>query len=273
MKKAYGTLILSIFFLCIISVPCIAGDISIFPPDKAEIDNTISRPLFAEASEDITDKEEYEEDEDYLEEEEDDVQIADPFEPVNRFFFKVNDKLYFWVLKPVAKTYAAILPEKARIGVRNFFNNLATPIRLVNNLLQWKFRPAGQELLRFGVNSTVGILGLRDYARDRMDLTMKDEDFGQTLGVWGIGPVVYINWPVLGPSSLRDSIGAAGDYFLDPVSYVSPTLDRLAIRAGDKVNRTSLVIGDYEKIKKDAIDPYSAFKDIYSQYRQSKINR
>jgi phospholipid-binding lipoprotein MlaA len=256
--------------LVLISVPCIAGDISIFPPDKAEIENTIPKPLFAEASDNFTDKEE---DEDYLEEEENDVKISDPFEPINRLFFNINDKLYFWVLKPVAKTYAAIIPEKARISVRNFFNNISTPVRLVNNLLQWKFRPAGNELLRFGVNSTIGVLGLFDYARDHMELTMKDEDFGQTLGVWGMGPVVYINWPVLGPSSLRDSIGAAGDYFLDPVSYVSPTLDRVAIRAGDTVNRASLSIGDYEKIKKDAIDPYSAFRDIYSQYRKSKINR
>ena len=134
-------------------------------------------------------------------------------------------------------------------------------------------KSAGNELLRFGVNSTVGMLGLYDVARDEMGIKVQDEDFGQTLGVWGAGPVFYITWPVLGPSNVRDSIGLAGDYFLDPVNYVNPLLDSYAIKAGDAVNKTSLVIGDYEEIKKDAIDPYAAFRDIYYQYRESKIER
>ena len=214
---------------------------------------------------------EEEEDLDYLDEEED--EISDPLEPMNRVFFAFNDQLYFLLLKPVARGYSFILPEGVRISIRNFFDNIETPIRLVNNLLQFKFKSAGNELLRFGVNSTVGVLGLFDIAQNHMDIKAQDEDFGQTLGKWGFGPGFYITWPILGPSSLRDSVGYAGDYFLDPVNYIDPEIDRYAIKIGDQVNRTSLVIGEYEEIKKDAIDPYAAIRDIYHQYRKSKIDR
>jgi phospholipid-binding lipoprotein MlaA len=101
---------------------------------------------------------------------------------------------------------------------------------------------------------------------------MQQEDLGQTLGAWGLGPGFYITLPVLGPSSLRDSVGLVGDYFADPVNYINPYLfDRVSIKAGDRVNRTSLRIGDYEEIKKDAIDPYIAIRDIYHQYRKKKV--
>ncbi len=199
--------------------------------------------------------------------------IADPLEPVNRVMFHFNDKLYFWLLKPVARGYAAIVPEDVRISVRNFFNNVSTPVRLVNNLLQLKIKGAGTELLRLGVNSTMGMLGLYDVAKNEMDISINDEDFGQTLGVWGLGPGFFINWPFIGPSSLRDTAGSAGDYFLEPLNYLNPAINRTAVKAGDSINRTSLSLSDYEGIKKDAIDPYNAVKDIYYQYRKSKIDR
>ncbi len=213
------------------------------------------------------------EDEDYLDYPEEDEGIADPLEPVNRVFFYFNDRLYFWVLKPAARGYAAVVPEGARISVRNFFNNITSPVRFVNCVLQLKPASAANELVRFGINSTAGILGLFDVARDELGIKMQEEDLGQTLGVWGAGPGFYINWPVLGPSSLRDSIGYIGDSFLDPVNYVTPPLDRYSIAAGDRVNRISLRLGEYEEIRKDAIDPYAAFRDIYYQYRQSRIAR
>ena len=215
----------------------------------------------------------YEEDEDtdYMEDEED--KIADPIEGFNRVMFHINDKLYFWFLKPVAKGYSKIMPERIRIGIRNMFNNLRFPIRVVNNLLQLKGREAFNEYSRFGLNSSLGLLGFFDIAKNQAGVPAHDEDFGQTLGKWGLGPGFYITWPILGPSSLRDTFGFVGDYFLDPVTYVEPTIDRIAITAGDKINRTSLVIGDYEEIKKDALDPYLAIRDIYHQYRQSKIDR
>lgn len=209
------------------------------------------------------------EDEYYLEEE----HISDPFEPLNRIAFQFNDKLYFWVLKPIARGYSKIVVEDVRIAVRNFFNNIGTPVRFVNNLLQLKFKPAGNELLRFGINTSVGVLGLFDVARDNAGIQMQDEDLGQTLGVWGASPGFYITWPFLGPSSLRDTLGYAGDYFLDPVNYVNPVVNQYAIKIGDRVNRTSLSIGEYEDIKKEALDPYSAVKDIYHQYRKSRVDR
>lgn len=266
-------------------IPASYRSINLFPDrglqgeDIMETDSMDPRTseLYAMEEESVAE----EEDPDYLDEEEDldyleeetEIDVADPLEPVNRIFFQFNDKLYFFVLKPVARGYSAIVPEEIRFSVRNFFTNLATPVRFVNSLLQFKIKAAGTELLRLGINSTFGMLGLYDVARDEMDIKMQDEDFGQTLGVWGAGPVFYINWPFLGPSSLRDSIGLAGDYFLDPVNYVSPDLDRYAIKGGDIVNKTSLVIGDYEEIKKDALDPYAAFRDIYYQYRESRIER
>jgi phospholipid-binding lipoprotein MlaA len=213
-----------------------------------------------------------EEDLDYLEEEEEDL-IPDPLEPLNRASFYFNDKLYFWFLKPVATGYSTFVPEGVRIAVRNVFRNIASPVRIVNNLLQFKFKSAGNELVRFGANSTFGVLGLVDFAEKEMGIKMQDEDFGQTLGKWGLGPVFYINWPVLGPSSVRDSLGLAGDYFLDPVSYVNPSFDRFAIKSGDLVNKASLSIGQYEDLKKDTFDPYIAVRDVYYQYRKSKISR
>ncbi|MBW2026494.1 MAG: VacJ family lipoprotein [Deltaproteobacteria bacterium] len=109
--------------------------------------------------------------------------IPDPLEPINRIFFVFNDKLYFWFLRPVARGYKKVVPERARVGVRNFFSNLLTPIRLVNCLLQGKFKAAGTETLRFIINSTVGFLGLEDVAKKEGHLSRQDEDLGQSLGV------------------------------------------------------------------------------------------
>jgi phospholipid-binding lipoprotein MlaA len=201
---------------------------------------------------------------------EDDI-IADPIEPVNRLFFFINDKLYYIVLKPVTETYAFILPEGFRIAFRNFFNNLSTPVRFVNNLLQFKVKSAGNELLRLLVNTTGGVLGLRDYAKEEMNLPMQDEDLGQTFGFWGLEPVFYLNLPIFGPSSMRDAVGKAGDHFLDPISYIDPSSDRIAIKAGDRVNRSSLVLGEYEKFTKEAFDPYIAVRDAYYQHRIREI--
>ncbi len=147
--------------------------------------------------------------------------VRDPLEPVNRLFFAFNDKLYFWVVKPVAKGYDAVMPVPVQTGIRNFFANLRTPIRLVNNLLQGELRGAGTELGRFLLNSTVGVAGIFDVADARFNLSPRVEDLGQTLGRYGLGDGFYICWPVFGPSSLRDSIGLAGDSYLSPLSYLT----------------------------------------------------
>ena len=215
-------------------------------------------------------------DEDFFEEEfeEEELQVADPLSPWNRAMFHFNDKLYFWALKPLARGYKAIAPDFIRTGVKNFFRNITTPIRLVNCILQAKGNAAAVELSRFVVNTTIGVLGFGSPADKYPRLIPPDsEDLGQTLGNYGLGNGFYLVWPILGPSTLRDSIGRAGDFFLDPVSYVEPTEASIGIRAFDTVNNTSFRIGDYESLKKSAIDPYTALRDIYLQIRKNKIKK
>jgi phospholipid-binding lipoprotein MlaA len=198
--------------------------------------------------------------------------IADPIEPVNRAMFHVNDKLYFWVLKPVARGYGFVVPEKGRIAVRRFLSNLTTPVRFVNAVLQFKFDAAGKELSRFAINTTVGVLGFGDPARNRWNLRKHEEDFGQTLGVYGSGPGFYITWPLLGPSSLRDTFGLVGDFLVNPMSYIFPNNPELSVGlyAYSRVNETSLTIGDYEEVKKE-LEPYIFLRNAYHQHRESAI--
>jgi phospholipid-binding lipoprotein MlaA len=198
-------------------------------------------------------------------------EINDPLEPLNRAFFVFNDKLYFWVLKPTANAYAFFVPEWGRTRVRNVFNNIKAPVRLVNALLQLKMHKFAAELSSFILNSTVGLAGLFDIAVRHPELNTSAEDLGQTFGSYGMGEGFYLVLPVLGPSSLRDTVGLAGDSFLDPVSYISPFRDEVAVRAFDQVNETSFRIGDYEDIKESALDPYISIKDIYRQYRRNKV--
>ncbi len=199
--------------------------------------------------------------------------IWDPIEPVNRAVFVFNDKLYFWVIKPAARGYNFIVPEKGRVAVDRFFTNLTTPVRFVNSLLQLKLGKAGSEVVRFVVNSTVGVLGFMDPARDRWNIYLHDEDLGQTFGRYGSGPGFYLVLPVLGPSSLRDGAGRAGDLFLKPTTYIfrDDTLAGIGVTAYENFNSISLKIGVYEGLKKDAIDPYSYIRDSYHQYRENKV--
>jgi len=203
--------------------------------------------------------------------EEEVVQIADPLSPWNRAMFHFNDKLYFWVLKPVTRGYRAVIPTPVRSGVKNFFYNLTAPIRMVSCILQGKGRAASAELTRFLINSTVGVLGFGNPAKRWPELNPSEEDLGQTLATYGIGNGFYIVWPILGPSTLRDSVGMIGDWFLNPVSYVDPIEAYLEIRAVETVNQTSFRIGDYESLKEAAIDPYVSFRNAYIQYRKKKV--
>jgi phospholipid-binding lipoprotein MlaA len=203
--------------------------------------------------------------------EEDKVQVSDPLAFWNRAMFHFNDKFYFWVLKPVARGYRAVVPSLVRIGVKNFFTNLTTPIRLANCILQWKWRAANAEFARFMLNSTVGVLGFGNPAKKYPKLNSSEEDLGQTLGAYGIGNGFYLVWPVLGPSTLRDSVGLVGDGFLNPVYYVKPIEAALGIKAYEILNETSFKIGDYESLKKAAINPYEALRDAYIQHRESKV--
>ncbi|MEW6426610.1 MAG: VacJ family lipoprotein [Thermodesulfobacteriota bacterium] len=199
------------------------------------------------------------------------VDLPDPFEPVNRVFFHFNDKVYFWALKPASRVYGTVIPQDLRICIRNAFHNLLAPVRVVNNLLQGKIGESTIEVMRFAINTTAGIGGLVDLAGSGFGLRASNEDLGQTLGHYGAGGGWYFCWPLIGPSSLRDTIGMAGDSFLDPVGYLE-FWETMAVKSGNRVNTTSLRIGEYEEFKASAVDPYVAMRQAYSQYRQASID-
>jgi phospholipid-binding lipoprotein MlaA len=197
--------------------------------------------------------------------------IVDPLEPWNRAMFTFNDRLYFWVMKPTANLYNFFIPEWGRIRVRNAVDNVAFPVRFVNSVLQLRFHAAAAELGRFVVNSTAGIGGMFEIVKANPDIGTGDKDMGQTLGRYGIPDGFYIIWPFLGPSSFRDSVGYAGDYFLTPENYITPVQDSLAVEGYERVNDVSLKIGDYEDFKESAVEPYIAMRNAYYQYRKSKV--
>ena len=200
--------------------------------------------------------------------------IADPLEPWNRFVFQFNDDFYIYVFKPVAQGYNWLVPRPVRSSIRNLFHNLMMPVRFVNDLLQLKFESAAIEIARFGVNTTAGVAGFFDIASDYLNLKSPDEDFGQSLGFYGMPHCLYVVWPFIGPSSLRDTLGLAGDSFLDPVNYLVPGAEWIfATHAYQYFNDGSLRLGDYEDWKKSAIDPYTSQRDAYYQYRKRQVEQ
>jgi phospholipid-binding lipoprotein MlaA len=201
------------------------------------------------------------------------VQIADPLEPYNRVMFQINDKLYFWLLKPMAQGYNFVVAEDFRICFSNFFSNVLTPLRLVNCLLQGKFKNAETEVLRFVVNSSIGILGFGDPGKQMFNMDISNEDFGQTLGVWGFGHGFYIVWPLVSSSSLRESVGFAVDLWANPIAYLETSGATLGVGLYRRFNDLSLRIGEYEAIKEAALEPYSAVRNGYIQFRNTLVEK
>jgi len=197
--------------------------------------------------------------------------VADPLEPVNRIMFGVNDILYFWVAKPILEVYKGVMPEPARVGIRNFFNNASTPARLVNCLLQGKNDAANTEFRRFAINTTAGVLGFGDPALDEYGLKPVKEDLGQTLAIYGVDEGFYIVWPLFGPSTARDTLGMVGDQFLNPLRYVDPREVSIGISVVKGMNAGSFQIGKYEDFKAQAVEPYVAMREFYIQYRHKQI--
>ncbi|MBU1343840.1 MAG: VacJ family lipoprotein [Proteobacteria bacterium] len=197
--------------------------------------------------------------------------IADPLYYFNYVMYSFNDFLYFAAIKPIATGYKAIMPTPIRRGVNNFFHNLLFPVRFINNLLQGEIKDAGTEFQIFLINTTVGGLGFGQVAQNKLNLHTSNEDLGQTLGSYSIGNGFYLVLPILGPSTLRDTVGLVGDYFLTPVNYVEPWELSTGIKAYDTINATSFRIGDYEALKKAALDPYIAIRNAYIQQRSEKV--
>ncbi|MEW6076798.1 MAG: VacJ family lipoprotein [Thermodesulfobacteriota bacterium] len=198
-------------------------------------------------------------------------EVFDPLAGYNRVMTTVNDRLYYWVLKPIARGYKFVLPEPIRVSIGRFFVNLGFPVRLVNNLLQFKLQRAGAETARFVVNTTAGIAGFWDPASNWMDLPVYDEDFGQTLGNFGMGGGFHVVLPLFGPSNVRDACGKVADWFLNPVHYIEDSEARAAITTVNMVNGTSLRIGQYEALTQDSLDLYILLRDSYESNRNKNI--
>jgi phospholipid-binding lipoprotein MlaA len=216
----------------------------------------------------LEDEEEIYDDEDEFAEEE---EVSDSLEPWNRAMFVFNDKLYFMVMKPVAENYRDIFPQTVRIYTANFFTNLYFPVRFLNSLLQGKGEAMEREFARFLANSTVGVLGFGNPAENNENIKISDEDFGQTLGRYGVGDGAYVVWPFWGPSTLRDTAGDVCDQFADPLSYVGPMGTSVGTTVLKKTNSLSFKLGDYEAFKKAAFEPYLAVRNAYFQSRTKKI--
>ena len=202
--------------------------------------------------------------------------VKDPLQPYNRAIFTFNDKAYHYFIKPIYTGYNSMIPEKARVSVRNFFTNVKMPVRFFNCLFQGEFKGVGTELARFVINSTVGVAGFFDPAKSKFHLEKQERDFGQTLAKHKMNSGVYIVWPFLGPSTVRDTAGLAGDAALNPLTWISyfflTPLESFGNYSYDTVNDLSIDKGTtYENITKPAIDPYIALQDAYVQNRIKKI--
>lgn len=199
-------------------------------------------------------------------------EASDPLEPVNRAVYTFNDKLDRVLLKPVAQGYEKVVPATARTGVRNFFNNLYEPLNVLNNALQGKGHDAVKDTMRFGFNTTFGVLGLIDVASG-WDLPRRQEDFGQTFAVWGAGEGWYLMLPLLGPSTGRDALGLIPEYELDPIRYIADdTTTRFAARGLFLISKRADLLSASKVLDTAALDPYLQVREAYRQQRWNLIH-
>jgi phospholipid-binding lipoprotein MlaA len=204
------------------------------------------------------------------EEFEDEVTEYDPWEPFNRKMFEFNRQVDRYVLKPVARVWNFVVPELAQQSLANAFDNIAMPRRLVNSLLQLKIEGAGRELARFFINISMGVGGFFDAATD-LGIPRSDEDTGQTLGHYGVGPGPYLVLPFLPPLTVRDGFGFAADGAMQPIAYVAPFAADIGMLAGRTVNDRSLNLETFEEFEAMTFDLYSATRNAYLQRRQRLI--
>src|SRR6185369_4392717 len=194
----------------------------------------------------------------------------DPYEGFNRTMFAVNEAVDTYAAKPVAQVYDKAVPLPVKAGVGNFFGNVGDLWIGVNGALQGKFGDAGIDFGRLLINSTVGIFGLFDVASE-LGLEKHDEDFGQTLAVWGAGDGGYLFWPIIGPRTVRDTAGWGVDITVDPVAYVYPISSSNGLRALRFVDiRASLLPAD-KVVEEAALDKYAYIRDAYLQRRRNQI--
>ncbi|MEJ0059876.1 MAG: VacJ family lipoprotein [Terricaulis sp.] len=199
--------------------------------------------------------------------------VYDPFEPFNRRMFAVHEAIDKAVLEPVARGYRAVTPQPVRTGVRNFLRNLRAPVVFANDVLQGEPDRAGNTFARFGLNTTVGLLGILDPATG-LGLERHDEDFGQTLAVWGVPSGPYLWVPILGPTTIRDGGGQIVDIAFNPLTYAE--YDGEAAVNGARIALTAVsaragVIEAVENVRENSVDPYVTFRTTYGLWRYSAI--
>lgn len=195
---------------------------------------------------------------------------TDPLEPFNRAMFSFNDAVDSAVMKPVAQGYRAVLPGFIRTGITNFFSNLEDVWITVNDLLQGKIRQGGEDFARFLFNSTFGLLGVIDVASD-IGLDKHNEDFGQTLGRWGLGSGAYLVLPFLGPSTVRDGFGLLLDLKADLVWTIDDVPTRNSLYATRLVSKRSDLLDATNILEQAALDKYSFVRDAWLQRRRNLV--
>jgi len=199
---------------------------------------------------------------------------SDPWEGFNEKMFSFNREVVDrFVLKPIATAWDFVLPNRVQQGVHNMFDNLAVVRRVVNNLLQAKFRGAGTETVRFTINSTIGLVGFFDVAKDGFGLEQSDEDTGQTFGAWGAGPGPYLVLPFLPPLTVRDGIGYVFDAAMTPYIYFIPWYANLGGTTTNTVNERSLNLDRFERVAETTVDLYGAVRNAYLQRRAAAIRQ
>ncbi|HBD34196.1 MAG TPA: ABC transporter [Cupriavidus sp.] len=196
---------------------------------------------------------------------------ADPLEPFNRGVSTFNDKLDTYALKPVATVYSDYTPTPVQIAVGNFFSNVSDVYSAANNLLQGKPSRAAEDTMRVAINSVLGIGGLIDIATPA-GLPKYKEDFGQTMGVWGVPAGPYLVLPLFGPSSVRDTAGMIVDRFSDPTTYISPWYAGLGLQTVRVIDTRAQLLGASSLIEAAALDRYSFLRDSYLQRRNYLIH-
>ncbi len=191
---------------------------------------------------------------------------SDPFEPINRKIYRFNEVADKYVARPVAKGYQSITPSVMRTGVTNFFDNITYPVDIINAILQGKFKQAGLDTSRLIINTTVGIFGFMDPATD-VGLIKNREDFGQTLGTWGVPEGPYVMVPFFGPRTIRSGVGDIADAYVNPQFRLFSSSVQSNLYIFSLIHRRSLLIGIDKEVQR-AFDPYAFVRDAYLQNRE-----
>jgi phospholipid-binding lipoprotein MlaA len=194
----------------------------------------------------------------------------DPWEAFNRKMFAFNQQVDRFVLKPVAKVWDFVVPDLAQQSLANAFDNIAMPRRFINSLLQLKAEGAGRELARFFLNISMGVGGFFDVATE-LGIRPSEEDTGQTLGYYGVGPGPFLVLPFLPPLTVRDGVGFAADTATQPIGYVAPVAASVGMRGSQLVNERSLNLETFEEFERATFDLYAAVRNAYLQRRQRQI--